>query len=333
MTKHLTPGQRITRLPAVSLNRAIDAGARMQEFVQPGGPQMVLPSGDSPRNVVLVKNMTGQDLKERSIVGIKETSFTLPDITGAPDGDVADEAVLKGEAVDVELPDPAKHTAGKWGVTLGPIAAGTEGNQGQGWMAIGGLIKARVDVTSDAHAFAVPILNETDHLASAASGTPITWKKTGTGKKWAQINLGAGGGGGSTIVWGQLINTVPANSILEEECVERESKPGDGGEWFGFMLDEASAKIKVWAANPSLNSGIRGSVGQPLRVFGEMFNVQRTEGEETVTKPVLLIMGYIDPLVGAVNFVLSPDNNKGQALIHYDGSAATVADGGPCGGE
>lgn len=331
MTKHITPGQKVTRLPAVSLNAAIDAGARMLEFVQPGGPQQTCASGDSPRNVVLIKNMTGQDLKERSIVGIKETGLDLPDITGDPDGDEADQAVLLGEAVDVEKPDPAKHTAGKWGVTLGPIAAGTEGNEGQGWMAIGGLIKARVDVTSDAHAFAVPILNETDHLASADSGTPITWKKTGTGKKWAQINLGAGGGG-STIVWGQLTNTVPANSLLEDLCIERETFDGEG---FAFMYGDEEPtplKVKAWAFNPSLNSGIRGSVGQPLRVFGEMFSVERTEGEETVTHPVFMIMGHQDPLVGAVGFVAAPDNNKGQALIHYDESAATVADGGPCGG-
>jgi len=167
--------------------------------------------GDSPRLVVLVKNMTGVDLIERSIVGIKETALDLPDITtpsGPDPGNLADAAILTGEAVDVELPDPAKHTAGKWGVTLGPIPAGTEGNEGHGWMAIGGLIKARVDVTSEDHGCVELIADETGHLASAASGTPITWKKTGTGKKWAQINLGSGGG--SSQVWGEAASTISA---------------------------------------------------------------------------------------------------------------------------
>ena len=185
MSKRLVPGQRLIYLPGNSLNKAISAGDRMQEFVAPGGPQPANGLTDSPRNVVLVKNMTGMDLIERAIVGIKETALDLPDIDDeVEDGNLADFAVLTGEAVDVEKPDPAKHTAGRWGVTLGPIK-----DEETGWMAIGGLIKCRVDVTNASHQFGKLILNETEHLASDAVGVPITWKKIGTGKKWAQVNL------------------------------------------------------------------------------------------------------------------------------------------------
>ena len=222
---------------------------------------------------------------------------------------------------------PDASTGSAFVVVQGPIGSGV-GRQA----VLTGLTWCKVNVASEADTHATTIDGDNEKLQGGSSGVQIVWKESGTGEKWALVLLG-GGGSGSTIVWGQLINTVPANSILEEECVERESKPGDGGEWFAFMLDDDDEKIKVWAGNPSLNSGIRGSVDHPLRVFGEIFSVEREVEEETVTKQVLLIMGYIDPLVGAVNFVLNPDNNKGQALIHHDGVAATVADGGPCGGE
>lgn len=333
MTKFLTPGQRLTRLPAVSLNKAIEAGARMQEFSPPGGPAPTAPSGDSPRNVVLVKNMTGVDLIERSIVGIKETAFTLPDITGDPEGDIADQAVLIGEAVEVEKPDPAKHTAGKWGVTLGPIK-----DEETGWMAIGGLIKARVDVSDEGHGFARPIYDQTEHLESATSGTPITFKKTGTGKKWAQINLGAGGGASQpqlAILYDKLN---PASITLDLEATTSAAvaiTPGGHSSpetpcVIPLAFVDGAYQAQVWGADSEGTEGepkklpaenhcwetcIVGGDGEetetegvynepPLLVEGFTFTKTTGEGEEAETKTYFAITDVITP---AVMFVATAD--------------------------
>lgn len=219
---------------------------------------------------------------------------------------------------------PDASTGSAFVVVQGPIGSGV-GRQA----VLTGLTWCKVDIVSASDTHATTIDGDDTKLQSGTTGVAIVWKESGTGEKWALVLLG-GGGSGSTIVWGKLIDEVPADSLLESDCVERETFDGEG---FAFVLDESSAKVKTWAFNPSLNSAIRGSVGQPLRVFGELYSVERVEEEETVTHAVFLILGHQDPLVGAHGFVLAPDNNKGQALIHHDGAAATVADGGPCGGE
>lgn len=244
---------------------------------------------------------------------------------------VADNANAPYNEPEFNGDTPNGDTGPAFVIVQGPIADGAAAPA-----ALIGLSWCKVDVASESDTHATTIDGDNTKLQSGSSGVSIVWKESGTGEKWALVLLG-GGGSGSTIVWGQLIKTVPANSLLEDECIERETPDGDG---FVFMYGDEEPtplKVKVWAFNPSLNSGIRGSVDQPLRVFGEMYTVEREEEIEeetvTVTHAVFRIMGHQDPLVGAVGFVREPDNNKGQALIHYDESAATVADGGPCGGE
>lgn len=206
MTKRFVPGQRVKSLPGETLNRAIDAAERIQELLPPGGPEPRPRPTDAPRLVVLVRNQTGVNLKERSIVGIKSTTLTLPEITSGAAGDRANAAVLMGEAVDVELPDADKHTAGRWGVTLAPLKSGAVG-----YMAVAGLVKVRIDQLDEAHKFVAVKTNESDYVVSADSGTPITWRKladeTGEdaeGMQWGQINLGSGGGIRGNVIYAQV---------------------------------------------------------------------------------------------------------------------------------
>ncbi|MGE3243605.1 MAG: hypothetical protein AB7I57_21215, partial [Pirellulales bacterium] len=202
MAKELIPGQRIRALPGRSLTAAIAAGEMLAQWGPPPwnttAPHVV--PHPFPYLVAPCKNTIAAALKERSIVGIKETAFDLPDIdTGTPGNDEADVAVLNGEPVDIELPNPTKHTAGRWGVTLGPLAAA--GDPGDcGWMVIGGLVKVRLLQTDENHKAAKVVLGVTDYLESAASGVPVTWRKlqAESGEdtelmQWAQINLGSGG--------------------------------------------------------------------------------------------------------------------------------------------
>lgn len=230
MTKRFVPGQRVKSLPGETLNRAIDAAERIQELLPPGGPEPRPRPTDAPRLVVLVRNQTGVNLKERSIVGIKSTTLTLPEITSGAAGDRANAAVLMGEAVDVELPDADKHTAGRWGVTLAPLKSGAVG-----YMAVAGLVKVRIDQLDEAHKFVAVKTNESDYVVSADSGTPITWRKladeTGEdaeGMQWGQVNLGAGAASGSTLRYAEVTVEISAAGVTVGSG-EVQPKKNDGG--------------------------------------------------------------------------------------------------------
>lgn len=210
MAKRIIPGTKPPQWSAAALNAAIDMADRAEHFAPQGGPHDPPPPQFAPHLVTLCKNVTGGSLKERSIVGIKETAFDLPDMDSCA-GDEATPAVLAGEPVDVELPDPETHTAGRWGVTLGPIGTG-----GTGYVVIGGLIKVRLYQQNRTDKFAKLVAGETDYLESAADGVPVVWRTfreedeaaaaeydpppyTPT-LQWALINLGSGSGSAPTFV-------------------------------------------------------------------------------------------------------------------------------------
>ncbi|HMP07418.1 MAG TPA: hypothetical protein PJ982_13790, partial [Lacipirellulaceae bacterium] len=174
------------------MNEAIDAAMRLPQTLPPGGPQQRQRGADAPRLVTLVKNATGGDLRERAVVGLGATVLELPELSDPSEAATA--AVLVGEAVEAVLPDPEVHTAGRWGVTLAPIAAGQTG-----FVAVTGLIKIRVDVSDAGQRAVAPIADVTTHAAGAADGAPIVWRALqaedpGTGLQWALVNLGAGSG-------------------------------------------------------------------------------------------------------------------------------------------
>lgn len=153
-----------------------------------------------------------------------------------------------------------------------------------------------------------------------------------------------------TPAWGQLIKTIPADTLLEEPAVRLEQWGEDGEIGFTWIYEDPDAdplQIKtIYAYNTSLNSAIRGSAltgdswepaaddiddEGPIRVYGYIVTAEFVEGTETVDREVFIIQGFMDPLAGAAGFKRDPDNNVGQALMHRDGQLNTIADGGPCG--
>lgn len=146
------------------------------------------------------------------------------------------------------------------------------------------------------------------------------------------------GDDGSTIAWGQLIGTAPADTLLEALYVKLEFIDSGGG--FAFIREDPenplSPIVKAWPHNPALYSALRGSEAVPVRVFGERFTVERTEGEGeaevTVVKECFRILGCPDKMASTPGHTATPDNGKGQALITNLGSHADTVDGGPCGG-
>lgn len=190
------PGQKLRRLPGGSLNRALDLVEKQGQFGPPPGPGDRPPTFDTPVLIVPCKNTSGVALPERAIVGVDVSAFTAPDITpGSPDANDADAAILRGVPVEIKKPDATTH-ASKWGVTLGPL--GTTAPHNVGHMVIAGLVWARVNVTDAAHQCVTIETDDYTYLKSAASGMAIWDRKlAGTGKQWALVLLG--GGGGDTI--------------------------------------------------------------------------------------------------------------------------------------
>ena len=143
----------------------------------------------------------------------------------------------------------------------------------------------------------------------------------------------AGGASGDPIVYGQLINSVPANSTLES-CIRKETFDT----WFSLVYDPPESEdledvVLLHAGNPSLNSEYRGSTDEPIRVWGVMRTTEVSVESVPVMVSTFIIHGeFKDQVAASAGFVKSPDNDKGQAMMHTDGSAATVVDGGPCGG-
>lgn len=234
---------------------------------------------------------------------------------------IADNANAPYNEAEFKAATPDATTGGSFVIAQGPLA-----DDRGGVAALLGLSWAKVDVASETDTHATTIDGDNTKLQSGGSGAEIKWKEAGTGEKWALVLLG--GGGGDPIVYGRLVETVDADSTLAD-AIELETFAG----WFESALDELDAQIVVHAGNPSLYSAYRGSATDPVRVWGVMKTASVVIDAVPTDVSTFIIHGeFKDQLAAAYNFVTSPDNDKGQALIHNDGSRATVADGGPCGG-
>ncbi len=200
-------------------------------------------------------------------------------------------------------------------------------------VAITGVCVARVDVQSTSDRYAAPEDGQTVLKSSSTAGAiEILSPLTTTGVQEAFVLIG-GGGSGDPIAYGQLINSVPANSTLES-CIRKETFDT----WFSLVYDPPESEdiedvVLLHAGNPSLNSEYRGSTDEPIRVWGVMRTTEVSVDSELVMVSTFIIHGeFKDQVAASAGFVKSPDNDKGQAMMHTDGSAATVVDGGPCGG-
>jgi hypothetical protein len=149
---------------------------------------------------ILAKNMTGDALKEYSIVGVDKPAFDEPDAVA---DDRAVDVIFRGVVVEVVEATEGEH-ADKWAVLLEPLA---DGQVGRAFLP--GCTWARVDIKSDGDEKCGIADTVKDNLVSGTGSTPIIWAPDGTGIKWCIVRLGAGGGANVTI---GIINTyTPSN--------------------------------------------------------------------------------------------------------------------------
>lgn len=238
--KRIILGQKIGRqFPAGRINYAHDRLDRIEAVLgNPPGPADTMSIDGHPVLVALAKNVSGSDLVERAIVGVKESAFDLPDIeegSSPPydDDNEADDVVLGSPAIEIVSPNETTH-ASKWVVTLEPILNGECGA-----VAVMGLVAVRVNVSDEDHEFAKIKTGDTIYLESAASGgVPIWYRKLqdeseGTGKQWALVLLGGGGGGGDiTTHWGIISETVGQATGDRSEVT-----PGQGKVHIGYSTN------------------------------------------------------------------------------------------------
>ncbi len=199
--KRLVIGQRTRQIPAGTINRILAELERLGGMIgAPPGPADQSGGGSSHILPVLAKNTTESDLIEFGIAGVDVSAFDFPDIeegSSPPydDDNEADSVLLGPPVLEIVTPTADHAENRKWVVTLQPIAAGETG-----YVAVSGLVPARVDVTDDDHECADIESGDTRYLKSASSGVPIWYRKLqdesgGTGKQWALVLLGGGGGG------------------------------------------------------------------------------------------------------------------------------------------
>lgn len=138
------------------------------------------------------------------------------------------------------------------------------------------------------------------------------------------------------IVWGKLILSVNADSIVEDAIEAEELVDGV----FSPLLDDDDDQILLGAINPNLYSNIAiyddpdaSFLPIKVRVWGVATTYDFGTEEEPDIKDCMVIMNPPIELAMYEGFAKSPDNNRGQVPLHFDGDVNTVVDGGPCGEE
>jgi len=127
-------------------------------------------------DVIKLKNTSGDDLAAFSVLGLDDP-IVEPDDN---ENEFKFRFAMKGVT-----PTRATHYR-KFAVLLEPAADGAIVPA-----AVDGLVVARVNVTDAAHTHADVIDDETILESGVCGGALIEWKETGTGEKWAIVQLGA----------------------------------------------------------------------------------------------------------------------------------------------
>lgn len=185
--KRYRVGQRFRGIPVGTLNSlSADVDRLLQQTGQPVGAALTSRNDTPAWLIVPVRNMTGVDLVEYSIAGVDTSAYTLPTIiSGSPEQNTADAAVLAGPALEIVLPNADTHKL-RWVVVLGPLANGATG-----FAVVSGLVPARLDQLHTDHEFARPATGDSVYLQSAGHGAPVWFRRLAvTGKQWGLILLG-----------------------------------------------------------------------------------------------------------------------------------------------
>lgn len=292
--KKIERGQRLAGIPSDSWNAFVDAERLSRLTTIPGvGPGQS--TGDDEQVAMLVHNETGADLTARFPILRLTTPVVEPE-----DSDDDDGVTLRGVQFNANAPD--SETGSGFVVMQGPCAA-----DGFGRAVVQGLTWVRVDVGDADHTHATSVSADKDKLVSGTSGVPIKWKETGTGEKWAVIQLGSGGST-SAATFGILIADVPACSVSYAAADPFSSiAPGEAANavipmvrdelaFSARLNDDEDEQIKLKAINPVwptiIKAGTTTNADKPVVVTGYTTTVGEGEGAEEV----FIITNVIYPL-------------------------------------
>jgi hypothetical protein len=229
----IRPGQKIPGLPT-------KPWAKMLQLLAPDRPNgpVGMPGADAVH--VRVKNGTANPLYRFNVLQVAAPQVLFGENAAL----FFDDDALKGTT-------PA--AAAPFVVLQEPLAAGHFGIA-----RILGLTRVKVNVTDAGHGYA-DCTTATDKLTSGATGPArILWKESGTGDKWAVVNLlgqaaGAGGGGGGlTHVFGQLNDVSSGGSTGGNNAITTGTLAA--GEYV------VSARTTATGVTPG-GAGVLGSVG------------------------------------------------------------------------
>lgn len=171
---HIPVGGSLPR-SARTFNALMDAGRRVQSnpMAENAGPGVAQGS----QSVVWVKNNSGADVGRFGVLGI--------------DNPIIDQSTNAQEfyrRVTFDCSEPTGGThEGRFVIALDAIKDGAIGRA-----AIDGVVQCQVSMTNDADGFAEIADGDPDKLTSAAVGSAkILWAESGTGTKWAVVQLGS----------------------------------------------------------------------------------------------------------------------------------------------
>lgn len=171
------------RIPAQTFNTFIDVAKDFNSRKMCGG--QFAQREFSPSGVVLVKNNSGSDCDRFNVLGIDGLVFTPTDSLESFKNKVAFKGVTPSQAAHI----------GKFVILQEPIKAGEIGSA---W--ITGFCPVQVDMINANHRFADIADGDSAALRSSSAGAAqILWVESGTGIKWAAVQIGLPAGNRSFI--------------------------------------------------------------------------------------------------------------------------------------
>lgn len=168
---NLHPGQRLRGIPSETWNAHNDAVRQLRGTGPPAGTGQQ--AGFDNQIRVLTKNSTGGDLDQFSVVTLQEPLF-----------DVTDDAAVMRRGVILKADSPT-NTVQRFGI----LQAACKSN-GFAPAAVRGLTWAKVDKQTDGDTTAGVETGTTANLKGGIEGASIVWAESGTGVKWAIVDIG-----------------------------------------------------------------------------------------------------------------------------------------------
>jgi len=174
-------GEIVTEIAASTHNRMVDATDYIERIRAGGGFGREDSIPGIPHLTIDVLNDTAADLTARfPIVGLGDPTIVIADSAEVYN----DEPVFRG------IVPVAEDHEGRFAVLQRPLIDGETGEA-----VISGMTWVEVNVIDAADDTCGVVDDDTDKLKSGIGDTPILWKATGTGNKWAIINISGGAKG------------------------------------------------------------------------------------------------------------------------------------------